>query len=308
MSDVSPVPEVPAGLPEYTAVIATCERPVELADTLRSLAAQTHRPQCVVIVDASPDDRTHAIVETFTPALAINYMRARQCSAAKQRNQGAEHVATPLIAFLDDDIRIPSNCLERICTVFTTDAEERVGGVAGRILGMQHSVPRGVLRLYYRLQAGFVHPTYGGKLFGAGINCLPTYTESENGLIPADWLNSTCVFFRTSLFQRERFPEFEGYSFLEDVHLSARIGRTHRLFFHADAIYEHLDAPSRFKRDLRGLARMRIEHQRRVAREIIGLRGFNLRWKIWLHRVFASFSILRHRASGWKDELAGTWY
>ncbi|MHA3775715.1 glycosyltransferase family 2 protein [Verrucomicrobiota bacterium sgz303538] len=307
MSDVSPVPEVPAGLPEYTAVIATCERPQELRETLASLASQTHLPKQVVIVDASPDHETELLVNQYREQLSLNYQRATHCSAARQRNQGAEHTSTPLIAFIDDDVRIPSKSLEEVCSVFAHDTMRQVGGVAARIMGMQHSTPRGLLRLYYRVQAGFDHPTYGGKLFGPAINCLPTYTETTHSLIPADWLNSTCVLYRTELFQRERFPEFDGYSFLEDVHLSARIRRSHQLFFHSSAMFEHLDAPSRFKRDRRGLARMRIHHQRRVAREILGMGSFELTWKLALHRLFATLCILRARNGAWRDELIGTW-
>jgi hypothetical protein len=172
---------------------------------------------------------------------------------------------------------------------------------------MEHRIPRGALRCYYRLQAGYDHPTYGGKLFGPAINCLPTYTEGEGALIPSDWLNSTCVFYRTPLFAREKFPEFERYSFLEDVHLSARVGRTHRLYFHRTATFEHRDAPSLFKRNTRELARMRVRHQRVVARDILGLREPALSWKLTLHRLFASAAVLRRRGNGWMEELLGTW-
>ncbi|RYD73839.1 MAG: glycosyltransferase family 2 protein [Verrucomicrobiaceae bacterium] len=307
MADSNSESQSHAPAPDYTAVIATCERPQELEQTLESLAIQSHRPKRVIIVDASPDQKTEAVVERYREKLQVTYEKARQCSAARQRNQGAEKVETPLVAFIDDDVRIPANSLEEICRVFGKDSENRIGGVAARIVGMQHSTPRGLLRLYYRLQAGFSHPTYGGKLFGPGINCLPTYTESSDTLIPADWLNSTCVFYRTELFQREKFPEFEGYSFLEDVHLSSRIGWTHQLFFHSSAMFEHLDAPSRFKRDVRGLARMRVHHQRQVARDILGLGGLELSWKLALHRLFATVSILRGRSGAWREELIGTW-
>jgi len=289
----------------YSIVIATFERPEELRTTLASLAAQTRPPVQVIVVDSSRDDRARQIA--LASPLPLRYERATKPSAAVQRNQGAALVTTPLIAFMDDDVFIPPDSLEKICAVFEEDAGGETGGVAARIEGMQHRSPRGLLRCYYRLQAGYRHPTYGGKHFGAAINCLPTYTESEGDLIPADWLNSTCVFYRTPLFAREKFPEFEGYSFLEDVHLSARVGRTHRLFFHRTAFYEHRDAPSTFKRNARALARMRVRHQRLVARDIVGLREPTLSWKLALHRLFATVSVLRQRGPGWTQEILGTW-
>ena len=291
----------------YSIVIATFERPAELRVTLESIAAQTRPPQRVIIVDASNDGHSRAVADTFTGRLPLHYERAIRPSSAVQRNQGAEHVATPLIAFLDDDVFVPAETFATICAAFERDETQRIGGIAGRIVGMSHRPPRGLLWWYYRLQAGYSHPTYGAKLFGAGINCLPTYGENDPDLIPSDWLNSTCVFFRTDLFRREKFPEFEGYSFLEDVHLSARIGRTHELFFHRTAMFEHRDAPSTFKRNARQLARMRVRHRRVVARDILGVREPALTFKLLLHRLFASVTVLRSRQPSWKQELLGIW-
>lgn len=291
----------------YSIVIATYERPAELRTTLESIAAQTRPPACVIVVDSSRDEQSRAAVDDYAARLPVRYERGLRPSAAVQRNQGAEHIATPLVAFLDDDVFVPAETFATICAAFDRDETQRIGGIAARIAGLQHTPPRGLLWWYYRLQAGYPHPTYGGKLFGPAINCLPTYAESDGDLIRSDWLNSTCVFYRTALFHRERFPEFDGYSFLEDVHLSARIGRTHELFFHRTATFEHRDAPSTFKRNARQLARMRVRHQRLVAHDIVGLREPALTFKLLLHRLFASVSVLRQRAPMWKQELAGTW-
>ena len=178
--------------------------------------------------------------------------------------------------------------------------------LAGRISDMEHGRPSGLLWWYYRLQAGYAHPHYGARLFGPAINCLPHYADS-GASIPAEWLNSTCVVYRTAAFAAEKFPEFEGYSFMEDVHLSARLAKKWRLFFHADAVYEHRSQPSEFKRDARALAASRIRHQRMVAEDVLGLRGVAFELKFLLHRLFATASILRQRPPQWREELKGTW-
>jgi GT2 family glycosyltransferase len=294
-------------LPAYTVVVATYERPEDLARLLESLAAQTWAPSEVVIVDASPGPKPAEVAQAWSGKLPLRYERAEKASSARQRNQGGRNITTPLIAFMDDDAIIPPESLAKIGAAFAADTSEKIGGIAARIDGMQHRAPGGWLRRYYRAQAGFDHPTYGGKLFGAGINCLPTYEEAGGELIPTDWLNSTCVIYRTPLFAREQFPEFEGYSFLEDVHLSARVGRTHQLFFHRDANFEHNDAPSTFKRHRRALAQMRLRHQRIVAREILGLREPTLTLKLLLHRLFVSAVLLRQREPGWREAFIGTW-
>jgi GT2 family glycosyltransferase len=291
----------------YSAVVATYARPDDLRRLLESFETQTHRPALIAVVDSSPSDESARVAGEFSARLPIHYERALKPSAAVQRNQGAASVATPLVLFIDDDAILPPQTAAKICFEFAADAEEQIGGVAARMEGMAHRPPRGWLRRYYRWQAGYDHPTFGARLFGAGINCLPTYEEEGGELIPAEWLNCGCVFYRTQLFRREKFPEFEGYSFLEDVHISARIGRTHRLFFHRAATFIHRDAPSTFKRNAAALARMRLRHQRIVARDILGLREPWLSAKLLLHRLFVTLCVLRRRGPAWRAELLGTW-
>jgi GT2 family glycosyltransferase len=292
---------------EYSIVIATFERPSQLAATLTSVAAQTHPPASVIVIDASQQSESREVVESFAQTLPISYERANEPSAAMQRNQGALRVTTPLISFLDDDTTISATAFEQLCKTFEEDTSQTIGGVAARIHGMQHKPPRGLLWFYYRLQAGYSHPTYGGKLFGPAINCLPTYTEADSPLIPSGWLNSTCVLYRTPVFQREKFPNFRGYSFMEDVHLSARIAKTHHLYFHATAEFEHHDAPSSFKRNAEQMARMRIRNQRVVARDVLQLSGPVFELKFFLHRLFSTVSILRQGSQSRWLELLGTW-
>jgi GT2 family glycosyltransferase len=290
----------------FSMVIATCGRPSELERTLSDLAAQTRLPERVVVADSTPAPGCKELVATFAGKLPMRYLAVAAPSAARQRNAGAERVSTPLVVFLDDDVRMPPDLFQRLCAPFDADGAEMIGGIAARIAGMRHRRPSGLLRAYYRLQAGYDHPTYGGKLFGPAINCLPTY-EEEGELIPSDWLNSTCVCYRTELFRRELFPDFVGYSFLEDVHLSSRIAKTHRLYFHKNAEFEHLDAPSGFKRDRFGLAGVRVRNQKRVAREIMGLHGVGLWAKLTLHKLFVTAALARRGGDGCGKEILGTW-
>jgi cellulose synthase/poly-beta-1,6-N-acetylglucosamine synthase-like glycosyltransferase len=259
------------------------------------------------VVDSSRDEQTRAVVEAQSAALPLRYERAIEPSAAKQRNQGARQVTTPLVAFIDDDARLFPDTCEKLCRVFDEDPTGAIGGVAGRLTGTPRPVPRGLLWYYYRLQAGYAHATYGGKLLGPAVNCYPSYTETDGELIPADWLSSTCVFYRTTAFQAELFPSFSGYSFMEDVHLSARIARKHQVFFHRSALFEHDDAPSSWKRDLAALARSRIRNQRMVAREVMGFSGPLFELKLLLHRLFVTVYLLRQRGEGTWKEITGTW-
>src|SRR5581483_5504898 len=134
--------------PGYTPVIATYERPDDLARMLATLAEQTHRPEKVVIIDASHDDRTRTVAREMEGRLPIHYERAEIPSAAQQRNQGARLAATPLLAFIDDDATLEPDACEKICAAFGEDAEKRIGGIGARMIGSDRPVPRKLLWWY----------------------------------------------------------------------------------------------------------------------------------------------------------------
>jgi len=288
----------------YSLVVATMQRPESLDAALASLSSQTLQPSAVIVVDASSGAQTAELCERWKARLPLRWMPAAGRSAARQRNQGAVLATTPLLGFMDDDVVLPPDTMRKLAEPF---ADREVGGVAGNIENLSHPIPHGMLWLYYRLQAGYPHPHYGGRVIGPAINLLPAFDVERAPLIPSEWLNSTLVLYRRELFERERFPAFDGYSFLEDVHLSARIGRTHRLFFRGDALYAHNSLPSSAKSDPQALARMTVRHQRLVARDVLQVPSFALTWKLTLHRLFQSIAVFRSRRPGRWRAIRGFW-
>lgn len=288
----------------YSIVIATYERPDALRDALASVATQERLPARIVIVDSSAGDASEKVAAEF-PGLPIIYRRAERPSAAVQRNQGFRDVETPLVAFIDDDVVLAPDVFEKLCSVFEKHPD--TGGVSARMNGGEHPTPSRWLRAYYRLQAGYADDSYGGRLFGAAINCFPCYAQQTGELIRADWLNLGCVLFQSEAFGRELFPLFDGYSFGEDVHLSARIGRTLRLYFHTTARYDHFPSMSPAKRNHFRNAKMSSAHRRLIARDVQRLGAFELWWKDALHRLFVTVFLLRTRPEGWRQLIAGTW-
>lgn len=289
----------------YSVVIPTNRAGEMLAQTLASLNKQTHRPARVVVVDATPKALARDICRNAGRSEIVHLHYQEEPSAARQRNIGASQVDTPLIAFCDDDIEILPTTMQRLCSVWQNRPE--TGGVAARIDGLEHTVPKGLLWLYYRIQAGYDHPHYGGHLFGPAINCLPVYGAEVDELIPAMWLNAGCVLYRTDFFWEERFPEFTGYAFMEDVHLSARLARIHPLFFHRQARVVHLDGGTAVRRREFVMSRMMMRNRRCVAADVMGMKTWQLAGKLFLHRIFLTLVAVRERKPGWLAELAGTW-
>lgn len=156
-------------------------------------------------------------------APCVIYEKAlRVASAAQQRNLGAEHVRAPIVGFTDGH-RSAAGYRRTDRSRLCRGSRAKIGGIAARITDIHRPPPSRLTRLYLRWQAGFDDPTYGGRLFGPAINCLPCYTETEEDLIPADWLNSGCVFYRTELFLRETKRAELGLT--DDVLLVIGLGR-----------------------------------------------------------------------------------
>lgn len=293
--------------PRVIVIIPTADRPERLARALECWRRGIALPAEVRVVDASSDDRSRRLCARDWGPLNVSYMRAEVRSAAKQRNQGAVGCATELIAFSDDDIEFSTNALDVLLEVFRADTDRAVGGVAATLEGLHHRRPSGLARMYYRAQAGYGHAHYGGRFIGAAITILPTDEADDPLLYPSEWLNAGMVVYRRELFERERFPEFPGYSFQEDASLSARVGRTHGLYFHRGVRYAHENVQVTRAESTRELARMRLANRWHNATDVLRLAGRRRWWKFFLSQLFETAVILRARPASSRELLAGSW-
>src|SRR5688572_26769076 len=113
----------------YSLIIATFERPDDLAITFAGIEAQTHRPAEIIVVDSSRDEKTRELCATWENRLPVRWVTSNARSAAKQRNEGAaiSSPASEVLGFMDDDISLyPSTCAE-ICHVFAEDPRHEIG-------------------------------------------------------------------------------------------------------------------------------------------------------------------------------------
>jgi GT2 family glycosyltransferase len=114
-------------------VVATCERPWDLAHCLQSLLAQTHRPERIVVVDDAPGgEQTPATVAPWSRRAPVVYVEGEGRGLAAAHNRGLLEVETPLVAFTDDDVITHEAWLERIVAAF--ELAPGAGCVTGMIL------------------------------------------------------------------------------------------------------------------------------------------------------------------------------
>jgi glycosyltransferase involved in cell wall biosynthesis len=287
-------------------VIATLDRLASLKVVLRCLARQTRAPGEVIISAAGDAAAVSAAVRDVKADVLVTVLATSEKSAARQRNQAAAGATGEILAFLDDDIEFEDDFFAQMLGYFE-GATPIPGGIAPRITGQDRPPPGRITRLYYRLQSGYADPDYGGRLFGPGINCYPCFGVHSTGLIPAEWLPSTCLFLRADLFRRHQFPAFTGYSFAEDVHLTARVAREAPLFFAAGSAVVHHSLSSEFKQHPAELTAGKLHNMRIIARDVLGRRGWPLWWRWQLHRLFLTAVLVARRPPQWTAELRGVW-
>jgi GT2 family glycosyltransferase len=292
-------------LPSCCVVIPTLGDREQLRTVVECLRGQSAAiPRVVVSLGSDvprpiwcgPEDESH------------RWLQAPEKGAAAQRNYAARTSQEEIIAFLDDDISFGGDLFEKVLKVFAEDQEKRIGAVSPRMAGSGHPRPSRLLRRYYRWQAGYDDATFGARLFGYGLNLYPCYEVQTETRVAADWLNSPCLFVRREDFLMARFPDFHGYSFGEDVYLTAMIKkRGKKLFFLSDVEFEHHAGVGDYKADHFRLARMKTRNQGRIAREVLGMKG----WRYWsrkvTHQLFVTACLVRDRKRGWMCEIAGVW-
>src|SRR5260370_28771495 len=173
-------------------IIATRNRPEPLRECLLSICRQSMLPNAVIIVDSSDDEATRCLVTSH--ALCSSYrlvhLRAEVCSAARQRNQGAQQADTDLLFFLDDDVVLERDFISEIVTVFDKDPEGMVGGVGGTIVNEVYAPPSTLNSWLLRVCVGPANEGYAGRLVGPAMNFLPQDDSTKPQQV--DWLLSGC--------------------------------------------------------------------------------------------------------------------
>jgi len=211
-------------------VIPTRNRPDPLRDCLLSVARQTRLPSEIIIVDSSDDNATEELAGSLSAQFPVSlvYQRSAARSTAAQRNRGAEASRGDIILFLDDDVVLEPNFIAEIMRVFEDDTKGEVGGVSGTIVGDGYGPPSRLNALLLRALGGRMEGSYACRLVGPAINFYPT--DGPDAIQPVEWLNGAAMAYRREAYLAERSWEtFAGYSFMEDVHLSARVARRYRL-------------------------------------------------------------------------------
>ena len=258
-------------------VVPTKDRPEDLAKLLASIAAQTRKPDQIIVVDGS-DPVVRYVVDRFSSALPIDYVRVFPPSLAQQRNAGMAvlHADTTLGGYIDDDIVLEPEAVERMLE-FWESAAANVGGAAFNITNNPCPRLQSVKRLF-----GIDHPTPGIVMRSGNASSI-SYQEKS---IETDWLYGGATVWRREVI--ERFPYDEWYlgtGYLEDIDFSYNVREYYRLMLVGDAKLAHYSHPIRPDRQFL-LGRWQVTNRMYFVRKYKH-RGLSL-----FHAWFASLGML----------------
>lgn len=282
-------------------VIPTRNRAVVLQKTLATLLAQTVLPAEVLIVDASEAHRPdQPLIDGFAGRGAIlQWLKANECGAAVQRNQGVAAARYPFILFMDDDVYLEADVVEKLWKGMQT--QSGAGAVNAMITNQRYATPGKATRWMYRVLSGEKKDTYAGKIIGPAWNLLPEDREELPEYMPCEWLNTTCTLYRREALPSPVFQShFTGYSLMEDVALSVQVGKSWKLYNARTARIYHDSQPGQHKRSAYALARMELVNRHYVMASVLKRRSAKDYFKFVLFQLFGVGMGLTS-AKGWKN-------
>jgi glycosyltransferase involved in cell wall biosynthesis len=170
---------------------------------LNELAALSHGPSLVVIVDSNTSQQTYEIVKKHQKQseLLIEYVHS-QSGLPLQRNKGIDFLLKnslgerpEIIHFVDDDVSVQSNYFSTINTLFY-DCSSAIA-VGGFDKNTNAKLSNGILRRFLLLGS-----RRSGVVLRSGI-CIPPLPQSRAEEV--EWLPGLSQSFRAQIFDQVRF-------------------------------------------------------------------------------------------------------
>jgi GT2 family glycosyltransferase len=224
-------------LPKLAIVIPTIGRYAELRRMLASLAAQTRLPDEILILD---QDQSRRVFAGEFPQLKIRVV-AVPGSASLKRNAGFKAVRSDvmLVGFMDDDIVLEPQAIENLLRFWQT-ARDGLGGTGCNWVNAPPPFARRLKSLRLTSRLGLYRPDAGAVL-PSGFH---TRMTNFAGSTYVQWLPSGAAVYSRPVLEEFAFDEwFEGYSYLEDLDFSYRVGKKYKLAVVAGARFYHHPSP-----------------------------------------------------------------
>lgn len=234
---------------EVSVVVATFSRPRDLSVTLTSLLTQSILPMEVLVVDDSPDSKTHEVVSALAPrfqseSIELKYIKnTRERGLTIARNIGASLSRGNVILFVDDDVALDKEYLNELLVVYR--ANRNAIGVQGLWSGNIRLTAR--FKILNALNIIFLLPCFENGKCRILRSFVPSYPINLNHTIACEWLSGCNQSYLRTVFNEFKFDEnVRRYSYGEDIDFSYRLHKKYpdSLFITPNAVLVHKSSPS----------------------------------------------------------------
>lgn len=252
-----------SSLSSVSIIVPTFRRSGTLKETLTVLSKLDYPPQSyeVIVVDDGSNDDTRQVVESFQSKLPnFIYHYQENGGAAKARNTGAGIASYDLLLFIDDDILLTDDSLERIIEFHKTNKDSLLSGTwvySSKVLEHLKQTPFGRFKIHndYTCMGGIEKNRLSDNVY-----------ECES-------LASFCLSMTKETFHRiggfnENFP----YAGCEDQEFSMRASSLHlKLYYLTDILTFHNELD-------------RVDKEKWLNRQYTGVQGFPLLCELYPER------------------------
>jgi glycogen synthase len=206
--------------PELSVIVASYKRREELELCLEDLCAQELGAafEVVLVLQSYPEGTTERIRRRFSKRLNLQIAEFPDgLGTSRARNTGLAMAKGDIVAFLDDDVRLPVRWVPEMVAFYDDPA---IGGVGGFVDHPGHYNP--ARNAMYRV-LGLTSNRY--RIDWGGFNVGPANHPREDQ--PAAWLTGANMSFRRSAIQAVGgFDEALGTFWHEDVDVTHRVARS----------------------------------------------------------------------------------
>ena len=219
-------------------VIATLNRPDEIQRCITSIANQSIRPRQIIVIDAGDLQDTRNLIADTCQESGIEFVYKQGApSTTVQRNQGARYVDSSVVYFLDDDVELESDYIQKTLELYERDPEHGIAGVSG-VIDPDYASSKGFWRWYTKVF--LLAETRKDTCSRLKSSNFPIHLTELSRVRECEIMPSTAVCYRTEIFRQYEFDrDLTGYVMAEDLDLSYRISRKFRLLTTPEAVYRH---------------------------------------------------------------------
>jgi glycosyltransferase involved in cell wall biosynthesis len=211
-------------------IIPTKDRPQKITNLLQSIAGQ--KMMCGRIIIINGGQCIKDIVVAFSGALPIEYHDCQPPGQIRQRNMGITLLdsRTKLVGFLDDDIVLEPQALEKMVACWNR-VDENTAGIGFNVINVPnhiHSFLRGFM---------LASSPVAGKILSSGVNV--SIQNIRNDILP-QYLGGGYTVWRREIIEEYHQENLNTrWAWGEDVRFSYPIGKKYPLYVCAEAKVRH---------------------------------------------------------------------